>query len=398
MIKFKFLAIGCLIFLMHNLFAQNGTGTGVVIGQDSARRVITTAVPFLLISPDARASAMGDVGATTSPDANSSHWNPAKLSFINKDIGFSLSYTPWLNKIVNDMSISYLSGYKRISKTQVVGASIRYFDLGDIQLRDETGEATGQFNPREFEFMGTFSQVLTEKLSIGANAKFIYSNLSGNIAVLNNDTKPGTAVALDFGLYYTSDLLVGSKESKLTFASVISNIGNKITYNSSENRDFLPTNLRLGTAFTSNLDPYNSITFALELNKLLVPTPPIVDSNGQITSGKNPDRSLLSGIFGSFSDAPDGFSEELKEFIINFGVEYWYNKVFAARAGYFYENPVKGDRKYFTLGLGLRYQKFGLDVAYLVPQTREHPLAETLRFSLVFNIEKENQDAVTEDQ
>lgn len=407
MTKLKFLAASCFaLFLWNNTLAQ--TGTNVVAGQDTSRRVITTAVPFLLISPDARASGMGDVGAATSPDGFSSHWNPAKLSFINKEMGFTLSYTPWLSNIVSDMSISYLTGFKRISKTQVIGVALRYFDLGDIQLRDELGGATGQFNPREFEFSGTYSQVLTENLSIGANAKFILSNLSGNIAVVNNDTKVGTAVAVDLGVYWTKDLIMGGSDSKLTLAGVISNIGNKITYNSSDNRDFLPANLRLGSALTMNLDPYNTITFALDLNKLMVPTPPIyeleedgsirvVNGDPVIREGEDPNRSYLSATFGSFGDAPDGFSEELKEFIINFGAEYWYNKVFAARLGYFYENPDKGDRKYFSFGLGFRYQKFGLDAAYLVPQTRNHPLAETLRFSLSFNFESADEESVTED-
>ena len=408
MIKLKFLAVSCLVLAgWNNSLAQN-TGTGVVAGQDTSRRVITTAVPFLLISPDARGSAMGDVGAATSPDGFSSHWNPAKLGFINKEMGFTLSYTPWLSNIVSDMSISYLTGFKRISKTQVVGIALRYFDLGDIPLRDELGGSTGQFNPREFEFNGTYSQVLSENLSIGANAKFILSNLSGNIAVANNDTRPGTAVAVDVGVYWSKDLVVGGTDSKLALASVISNIGNKMTYNSSRNRDFLPANLRLGSSLTMNLDPYNSITFALDLNKLMVPTPPIyeLDENGSILvvnnqrvirEGRDPDRPYLGATFGSFGDAPDGFSEELQEFIINFGVEYWYNKVFAARLGYFYENPSKGDRKYFTAGLGFRYQKFGLDAAYLVPQTRNHPLAETLRFSLSFNFEAADEESVTED-
>ncbi len=408
MMKLKYLVASCLVLLA--VFSANAqTGTGVIAGQDTSRRVITTAVPFLLISPDARASAMGDVGAATSADGFSSHWNPAKLAFINKDLGFTLSYTPWLSNIVSDMSISYLTGFKRISKTQVVGLALRYFDLGDIQLRDELGGATGQFNPREFEFNGTYSQALSENLSIGANVKFVLSNLSGNLAVANADTKPGTAVAVDIATYWTKDLVIAGNDSKLALAAVISNIGNKITYNSSDNKDFLPANLRLGSALTLNLDPYNSLTFALDINKLMVPTPPVyqfeddgsisLDSQGDpiIREGKDPTRPYLSATFGSFGDAPDGFGEEIKEMVINFGAEYWYNKVFAARLGYFYENPEKGDRKYFSLGVGFRYQKFGLDAAYLVPQTRNHPLAETLRFSLSFNLEKASEESVTEE-
>lgn len=409
MTKFKTIAF-CFLALVTFFESQAQTGAGIVAGQDTSRRVITTAVPFLLISPDSRASGMGDTGAATSPDGYATHWNPAKLSFVNKDAGFTFSYTPWLRNIVSDMSISYLTGYKRISRTQVLGIALRYFDLGDIQLRNELGGETGQFNPREFEISGTYSQVLSEALSIGANAKFIHSNLSGNLAVSNSDTKPGTAVAIDFGMYWQKDIVFAGNDSHLALAAVISNIGNKITYNSSDNKDFLPANLRLGSAFTINMDPYNTITFAFDLNKLMVPTPPIYkidsvtgspiigpDGKPEIDRGKDPQRPYLSATFGSFADAPDKPKEEFQEFILNFGVEYWYRKVFAARLGYFYENPNKGDRKYFSFGLGFRYQKFGIDAAYLVPQTRNHPLAETLRFSFSFDFEKANEEAVTED-
>ena len=249
--------------------------TGVVNGQDADRRVITTAVPFMLISPDARGSAMGDVGAATSADAFASHWNPAKLGFINSEMGFSISYTPWLSKIVNDMSISYLTGYKRLSKTQVVGVAIKYFDLGDIQFRDEFGAETDQFSPREFELGGTYSQVLSENLSFGANVKYVHSNIAGHIATKVANTKPANALAIDLGMYYIKDMTIGGNPSKLGLAAVVSNIGNKVTYNSSDNKDFLPANLRLGTSLTTNLDAYNTITLAVDVNKLMVPTPPI---------------------------------------------------------------------------------------------------------------------------
>lgn len=377
--------------------------TGIVNGQDLDRRVITTAVPFMLISPDARGSAMGDVGAATSADGYSSHWNPAKLGFINSELGFTLSYTPWLSKIVNDMSISYLTGYKRLTKTQVIGLSLKYFDLGDIQFRDEVGNETSQFSPREFELGGTYSQVLSENFSFGANVKFVHSNIAGHIASQSTNTKPANALAIDLGVYYIKEMTIGGNPSKLGLAAVVSNIGNKVTYNSSDNKDFLPANLRLGTSLTTNLDPYNTITLAIDLNKLMVPTPPIfeVDDNGNPTSviakGKDPKRPYLGAIFGSFGDAPDGFSEELKEFTLNVGAEYWYNKVFAVRAGYFFENADKGDRKYFSMGAGFKYQRFGIDVAYLIPQVKNHPLAETLRFSLSFNLGESGEDAVTEE-
>lgn len=399
----KLLTVGCILALIHSqVYAQNSP---VIAGQDSSRRVITTAVPFLMIAPDARAGAMGDAGVATTPDANSAHWNPAKLAFIQSDLGFALSYTPWLNKIINDMSISYLSGYKKIGDNQAIGVSLRYFDLGDIQLTDEGPNGTvvdlGMFSPREFALDATYSRILSEQLSLGLSGRFIHSNLSGNIGSANNDGKAGISVAADVGIYYHSELITGGKQSDIAFGAAITNIGSKITYNSSNNRDFIPTNLRLGTAFTTSLDPYNTLTFALDFNKLLVPSTPIYafDENGapiinpdtneqEIAAGRDPDRSLLSGMFGSFTDAPNGFSEEMKEINISFGAEYWYNDIFSARAGYFYENKMKGNRKYFTLGLGFRYQKFGIDFAYLVPQQQNNPLAETLRFSLLFNLDQ----------
>jgi hypothetical protein len=388
----KLFVLGILFSLSHNSYSQT------VLGQDSERRVITTAVPFLNISPDARAGAMGDVGVATSPDPSSAHWNPAKFAFMENDWGFSLNYTPWLNKIVNDMSINYLSFYKRLDSEQTIGASLRYFDLGDIQLTDFAGNSMGDFNPREFALDGTYSRKLTENFSIGSSARFILSNLAGSISNTNNDARAGTSVAADLGVFYTKDL--AGNNSNLALGANISNIGTKISYNSASDRDFIPTNLRLGSAYTAALDPYNTLTFALDFNKLLVPTTPeyqrdeitnalIRDNEGNpvIQRGRNPDRPLLSGIFGSFSDAPDGFREEIQEVAIAFGTEYWYNNVFAARAGYFYEHQNKGNRKYFTVGVGLRYQVFGLDFAYLVPQKQANPLAETLRFSLVFNFE-----------
>lgn len=388
------LVVGILFSLSFNSYSQSTPQLG-----QTSENVITTAVPFLLISPDARAGAMGDVGVATSADPNSAHWNPAKFAFIENDWGFSLNYTPWLSRIVTDMSINYLSFYKKLDGEQTIGASLKYFNLGDIQLADFQGNSIGDFNPREFAIDGTYSLKLTENFSIGSSARFILSNLAGSFANTTSDAKAGTSVAADLGVFYTKDLLGGGNNSNLSLGANLSNVGAKITYNSAADRDFIPTNLRLGSAYTAGLDPYNTLTFALDFNKLLVPTTPVYkrDNNGTlerdeegfpiIERGRNPDRPLLSGIFGSFSDAPGGFSEELQEIAIAFGTEYWYNNVFAARAGYFYEHANKGNRKYFTVGVGLRYQVFGLDFAYLVPQKQDHPLRETLRFSLVFNFE-----------
>lgn len=355
-----------------------------LVGQDSSRRVITTAVPFLTITPDARAGGMADIGAATSPDANSIYWNPAKLVFIEDNIGFSLSYTPWLGKIINDMSITYLSGYYKFSKEQAVAVSMRYFDLGEIFFTNEQGGDEGQFNPREFSFDAAYSRMLTQNLSIGVAGRYIHSNLTGSFSSGGVEARPGNSVAADVAVFYDKDLLASGSNSNLALAAVISNIGSKLTYSDESNKDFIPTNLRLGGAFTTNLDPYNKLTFGLDLNKLMVPSP-------QLDSAQS-DKSLLSGMFGSFGDAEDGISEEIKEVTVSAGAEYWYNNTFAARVGYFFESEDKGNRKYLTLGLGFRYQVFGIDFAYLVPKEQEHPLAETLRFTLLFNFDKSDKD------
>lgn len=369
--------------------AQN---SGILYGQDTTRRVITTAVPFINFAPDSRASGMGDVGVATSPDANSTHWNNGKLAFIEQDYGMSASYTPWLGKIVDDMSISYLSGFYKIDRVQTIGASLRYFDLGEIQLTNDQGISLGLENPRELAFDVTYSRKLTEEIGVGVSGRYIWSNLSGSYSGTDG-ARSGKSVAVDLGFYYTKEFMLSGRDTEVSLGANISNIGQKVTYSNESNADFIPTNLRLGSAVKTSLDPYNTITFALDFNKLLVPTPPIRDANGNITSGKDPERNLVSGIFGSFGDAPDGFSEELREVTISAGAEYWYRDVFAARAGYFHEADSKGGRRYLTVGLGFRYQKFGVDFSYLIPPVQNHPLAETIRFSILFNFDKGIEDS-----
>lgn len=345
---------------------------GELVGQ---QRAITTAVPFVGITPDARHAALGDAGVATSADANAAYWNAAKLVFIeNKRYGGSFSYTPWLGKIVNDMWISSLSGFYKIAHEQAVAVSLKYFDLGEISFRGNNNEPLGDFNPKEAAFDATYSRMLTENFSIGLSARYIFSNLTG--AFTGSDAQAGNSVAADIGVFYTKPLK-STRNSTLSLGAQISNIGAKISYTNNNNKDFLPTNLRLGAAYTTELDQYNSLTFALDVNKLMVPSP-----------GANRDTvSLLSGMFGSFSDAPGGFKEELEEFTTSAGIEYWYRNIFAGRVGYFNENVNKGNRKYMTLGVGFRKNNFGIDVAYVVPTNqREHPLAETLRFTLLMHI------------
>jgi hypothetical protein len=364
------------------------SSSGTLIGQDTTNKVITTAVPFLTITPDARAGGMGDVGVATSADVNSAYWNAGKLAFIDNGLGYGISgsYTPWLGKIINDMYVFYLSGFYKIGRVQTVAASMKYFDLGEIQFKDVNNNDLGRFNPREFAFDVTYSRMLTEELAIGGALRYIYSNLTGALSTGNIDARPGNSVAVDLGIYYTKPFR--SSNSSYSLGAAITNLGAKITYSDSNNKDFIPTNLRLGGAYTRELDSQNKLTFALDFNKLMVPSPP-----------KDNSTPLLSGIFGSFTDAPGGFNEEISEFMISTGTEYWYNDTFAGRLGYFYEALYKGDRQYLTAGVGFRYQKFGIDVAYLVPTNgRENALAETIRFTLMMNFQNKKgvDDSITD--
>lgn len=358
---------------------------GQLVGQ---QRAITTAVPFVGITPDARHAALGDAGVATSADANAAYWNAGKLVFIdNKKYGGSFSYTPWLGKIVNDMWISSLAGFYKIDHEQAVAVSLKYFDLGEISFRGNNNEPLGDFNPKEAAFDATYSRMLTDNFSVGLSGRYIFSNLTG--AFTGSDAQAGNSVAADVGVYYTKPLR-STRNSTLSLGAQISNIGAKISYTDNNNKDFLPTNLRLGGAYTTALDQYNSLTFILDFNKLMVPSP-----------GANRDTvSLLSGMFGSFSDAPGGFKEELQELMTSVGIEYWYRDIFAGRIGYFNENVNKGNRKYMTLGLGFRKDNFGIDVAYVVPTNqREHPLAETLRFTLLMQIgslTEQEEESVTD--
>ena len=377
------LALVLVLFpILSNLRAQTVGSGSSLIGQDSTNRVITTAVPFLGITPDARAAALGDAGVASSADANSAYWNSAKLVFIEKDYGFSASYTPWLGKIINDMSIFYLTGFYKIDRRQAVAFSMKYFDLGEVQFNQgpDPADLLGRYNPREFAFDVTYSRLLTERISIGGALRYIHSNLTGYLSTNSFDASPGNSLAVDLGFYYTKP--VTWKNSTLSLGATITNLGGKISYSDSQNTDFLPTNLRMGGAFKMELSPLNTFTFLLDFNKLMVPSP----APGSKT------KPMLSGVLGSFSDAQGGFSEEMREITTSLGVEYWYNNTFAGRLGYFYESTDKGNRKYLTIGVGIKYQKFGLDIAYLVPtNNRENALAETIRFTLTMLLDKKSK-------
>jgi Type IX secretion system protein PorV len=353
---------------------------------------ITTAVPILTISPDSRSSALGEAGVAISPDANAGYYNPGKLGFVRYQHSAAVSYTPWLASISNDMGLAYLSGTSKIGERATLSANLMYFDLGQIDYRDANNAPNGTFNPKEYALTIGYGQKLSDKFGVGINARYLRSNLTGGAA--NVDSNPANAIAVDLGAYYNTDLSIGTGEYNLAFGAAVSNIGNKITYTDPNQADFLPTNLRLGTAITRELDAYNKLTLTVDANKLLVPTPyydkndPTDDRTRPAVEEENEKRAgfgIVRGITSSFSDAPGGFKEELKEINLSAGVEYSYNDLLMVRAGYFYENPMKGDRQYLSFGAGVRYQIFGLDGTYLVPNSKANPLAQTLRVSLHFN-------------
>ena len=341
---------------------------------------------FLTIAPDSRAGAMGDVGVATSSDYNSMHWNPAKYAFAESDMGVAASYTPWLRNLVNDINLGYVSFYKKIDDKQTFAATLLYFDLGDIQFTSETGDPNGQHSPYELSIDVAYARSFSDRISGGIAFRYIRSDITGGALVGDMETKAGNAVAADISMYYVNDdLKINENNAVWSFGINISNIGNKISYTEVA-KDFLPTNLKLGTALEYEMDDYNSLTLALDLNKFLVPTPPEY-INDSILFGKNTDVSVAEGMIQSFYDAPGGWQEELHEIRYNIGAEYWYANQFAVRAGYFHEHQTKGNRKYFTVGAGLRLNVFTIDFSYLIPLKQNNPLGNTVRFTLGFDFQ-----------
>lgn len=348
---------------------------------------VLTAVPFLRIVADARSGAMGDVGLAISPDANAMHFNASKLAFIEDKAGLSATYTPWLRSLgLNDVYLAYLSGFVKIDDLQAIGYGLRYFSLGSIDFTDANGMALNTGKPNEFEVALAYSRKLTDNFSAALTGKFIYSNLASGQQTEGGDViEPALAGAADISVYYENELKSGDH---LNFGLAITNIGSKVTYTRSLTKDFIPTNLGIGAAYEWEIDDYNSFTIAADVNKLLVPTP-CQGADCDTNSDGIPDYKEvggIAGIFSSFGDAPEGFGEELKELMYSVGVEYWYDQQFAVRAGYFAEHAQKGNRKFFTVGLGLKYNVFGMNISYLVPTTTQrNPLDNTLRFSLLFD-------------
>jgi len=365
-----------------------------------------TAMPFLRIVPDARGGGMGDVGIAIPSDANSMYYNASKLVFAEQDVGLAVTYTPWLRNLgLDDVYMAYLAGYKQIDDFSAVGVSMRFFSLGDISFTDDNGDPLGEGRPREMEFALAYSRKLGSNFSAGLTGKYIRSRLASGQTVGGVEIVPATAFAADISMnwFKEGDMVAGG--SKWHFGLAATNIGSKVSYTGNDLKDFIPANLGIGTALELNFDEFNAITFALDINKLLTPSPvssQIKDADGNDI--ENPEYStdgdeigdfrqisLFSGIFGSFTDAQGGFSEELREINYSLGLEYWYDKQFAVRAGYYFENPTKGDRQFLTVGVGIKYNVFGIDLSYLTPtNNRRNPLDNTLRFSLIFDFAQGN--------
>jgi hypothetical protein len=383
------------ILTASTLFAQSGNK------DHESLRVINTAVPFLTIAPDARGGGMGDIGVSSSPDPTSLFWNPAKYAFVESRFGFQTSYVPWLRALVDDIGLFSLYGYYKINDKSTVAASLRYFSLGEIHFWGREQEDLGLWNPNEFALDATYSRKFSDKISGAVAGRFIYSNLTQGQG--EGDTHAGWSVAADVAFYYRLPIELAAMDgSTFALGADISNIGRKISYsnNSLGFESFIPTTLRFGPSYEMELDRYNSLTVFLDISKLLVPTPPVYDRDTlgkplenpdgsyKILKGKSNNVSVFQGMIQSFYDAPDGLREEMQEFMWSVGAEYWYNKLFAVRGGYFFENKNKGNRQYLGLGAGIRYSMFDLGFSYIVPTNRQvSPQDNTLRFTLSINFQ-----------
>lgn len=406
MSKIIFLVVLILSIVTSSAFAQSN-----VTDDDLQLNTITTALPFMSITPDSRAGGMGDAGTALSANSNSIYWNTSMLNFAEKNAEVSLSYTPWLRQLTNDIHLTNLSGYTRVGSRHAIGGNLRYFSLGEITFTDNTGNVLRDDKPNEFEITLGYAFKLSDKLSIGINGKFANSNLTGGLVVAGAETKAARAGAADISFtYYNPEVKLGGYNGRYTFATTINNIGNKVSYSDASNRDFLPTNLKIGNSYMLELDQYNSITLAIDVQKLLVPTPAVYNDSGEVIAGKTGDVGVVAGMLQSFYDAPgvvvtdaNGdpimtsdskaevtkgtvFKEELREINLATGLEYWYNNTFAVRTGFFYEHRTKGARQYFNVGIGLKYNMIGIDLSYLMALKKNNPLANTLRFTIRFDI------------
>ena len=367
--------------------------------KDNEFNPVNTGVTTLGIAPDARGSAMGNLGAATDPDINSQYWNPSKYAFAYSSGGLGLSYTPWLRKLVNDIFLAYLTGYWKVGSgdNQAISASLRYFSLGEVTMNDDTGATLQTINPYEMAIDVGYSRKLSEKFSMGVALRYILSDLSYEDSYSGEQTTAASAFAADISGYYVTYPMVGRNECQFAFGFNINNIGSKVSYNNGANNAFLPTNLRLGASFMFPLADYHTMALGLDLNKLLVPTKPrqrdfdMDTPEGQAAYEEALDEwenmSPITGIFKSFSDAPGGFKEELQEINLSVGAEYAYNQQFFARMGYYYENANKGGRSYFGFGAGFSLNVVRLDASYMLATAQSSPLDQTLRFTLSFDMD-----------
>ena len=354
---------------------------------------ISTGIPILQIAPDAISGALGDAGAAYEANAYSAHWNNAKLAFAPKSLSISTTYTPWLHKLGTDMNFLYLGGYKRISERSAVGAALTYFSLGEIDHTSDDGAHLGTFHPNEFMVDVTYSMRLSDNLALGATGRLFHDDITNGLQVEDQTTKSANALAADVGLYYKYDV---DRSQQVAAALTISNLGSKLSYSDDDTEnEFLPANMRVGARYSYEVDEYNKINALIDLNKLLVPTPPVQNTDGTWSGmydnmTDNRQTSSMMGAIQSFYDAPGGMDEELREISLSAGAEYWYASTFAARLGYFYEHKTKGGRQYLTAGVGLKYKSMDIDLSYLLPTTNfsNNPLANTVRISLTFNVDK----------
>ena len=388
----KILLVVAILLLSNSIFAQldnNNLAIDELSGKViDGNRIISTGVPLLIIAPDARSGAMGDVGVASTPDANSLHWNADKLAFMQNQTGVSFTYSPWLRELVSDIELLYLGGYYKVNERSTLGASLTYFSLGSIDFFDQEGMATGTYKPNEFAMDLAYTMKLNENFSISLTGRYIRSDLTQGQNVGTTQTHAANAGAADLGLYYQK-AIKATRPSEYALGLQISNLGSKISYSDNMDSEFLPANLRLGGRYTTNLDQFNQISVMMDFNKLLVPTPPVYnDSTGAIFAGMDPNVGVFQGAIQSFYDAPNGFKEEIQEISLSIGAEYWYNKVLALRAGYFYEAKNKGARQYLTLGAGIKYNVMGLEISYLIATSalNNNPLKNTLRVGLNFDL------------
>jgi hypothetical protein len=381
--KFPAAAIAAFFYIMLLpllvMSQSSGTNNGRIIRAN-------TEVAFLNLTPDSRSGSLGEAGVAISPDVNANYWNPAKLAFLENNNDISISYSPWLRQLIPDNSLSYVSYAHKIDERNSIGGSLRYFNYGAVPLADAQGNSQGTYTPNEFSVNGSFARKFGNELSLGLTVGYIRSDFSNAFFSSGQQAKAGNAFAAGVSLFYTKQTQQFGKDAIFSFGINISNIGSKIGYSDVGSSYFLPANLKIGAANTWNLDDYNQLTFTLDLNKLLTPTPPIRDAvTGNIVKGRDDNVSVPAGIFSSFTDAPGGFSEQVRQITVSPGLEYWYNQQFALRAGYFYDNAVNGGAQYLTLGVGFKYSVYNFDFSYVATSQQNSALANTLRFTLIAN-------------